>query len=211
MLEYRDAIFSNTSRFSLQHHGSQILVWLHPGEIDFDCEFDVVKLAHNMEWWHCLPLDTLFGYLLFAVTKVKQWPILIDLFFVWKISASWWPRSKTSLNTHVLNFSVCLFTTFLAAIWQYRRNFVLFFELHRFVLHLKNCFCIVHRSFHKALVKFQYIIILCSFLMTEIGTKFWYVFKLHTSDLRTNINHRIQHIFFYRALQEFQKTFAVLF
>ena len=32
--------------------------------------------------------------------------------------------------------------------------------------------------------------------MTQIGTKFRYVSKLHRPDLHTKISHRIQHIFF---------------
>ena len=41
--------------------------------------------------------------------------------------------------------------------------------------------------------------------MTQIGMKCWYVLKIHNrSDLHTKINHCIQHIIFYRALQKFQ-------
>ena len=53
------------------------------------------------------------------------------------------------------------------------------------------------------LQKFQYINVFCLFSMTQIGTKFWYVFQLHRSDLHTKISHRIQHIFF-KALQKFE-------
>ena len=42
------------------------------------------------------------------------------------------------------------------------------------------------------------------FLMTQIGAKFQYIFKLHRSDLRTKVSHHIQNIFFYRALQKFE-------
>ena len=38
--------------------------------------------------------------------------------------------------------------------------------------------------------KFQHITIFSSFLMTEIDTKLWSVFKLRKSDLRTKISHR---------------------
>ena len=31
--------------------------------------------------------------------------------------------------------------------------------------------------------------------MIKIGTEFWYTFKLHRSDLHTEISHRIQHIY----------------
>ena len=40
--------------------------------------------------------------------------------------------------------------------------------------------------------------------MTENGTKFWYVFKLHGSDLHTKTSHHIHYILFYRALQKFE-------
>ena len=70
------------------------------------------------------------------------------------------------------------------------------FELHRFAFRMKNCYCIVHRSFYMALLKFQYINIFCSFLMIQIGTKVWYVFKLYKSDLHCKISHRIQYYCF---------------
>ena len=41
-----------------------------------------------------------------------------------------------------------------------------------------------------------------------IARKFWYVFKLHRSDLPTKISHRIWHILFYRALQEFKYIYC---
>ena len=66
------------------------------------------------------------------------------------------------------------------------KKFWYVFELHRFVLHMKNYCCIVHRSLYRALRKFQYINIFCSFLMSQIGTKF-YVFKLHRSDLHIKL------------------------
>ena len=44
--------------------------------------------------------------------------------------------------------------------------------------------------------------------MTQIGTKFSYVFKLHRSDLHTKVTHRIQYILFYRALQEFEYIYC---
>ena len=69
-------------------------------------------------------------------------------------------------------------------------------KLHRFVLRMKNSYCFVHRSFYRAFQNFQYITTLCSFLMTDIGTKFRYVFKLHISDLHTKISHCFQHILF---------------
>ena len=40
--------------------------------------------------------------------------------------------------------------------------------------------------------------------MTQIRAKFCYVLKLHRSDLHIKINHRIEYIFFYRALQKFE-------
>ena len=58
--------------------------------------------------------------------------------------------------------------------------------------------------FYRALQKFEYVFIYCSFIMAQIGTKFWYVFKPHTSNLHTKVSHRFQHIFFYRVLQKFQ-------
>ena len=74
------------------------------------------------------------------------------------------------------------------------RKFDYVFELHRFALHIKNCYRIVHRYFYKAFQKFQYIY--CIFLMTQIGTKFRCAFKLHRYDLHAKISHLIQHIFF---------------
>ena len=44
--------------------------------------------------------------------------------------------------------------------------------------------------------------------MTQIRTKFRYVFKLHRSDLHTKISHLIQYILFYRALQEFEYIYC---
>ena len=82
------------------------------------------------------------------------------------------------------------------------------FELHRFVLHRKNCYCIVTRYFYGVLKKFQYINIFYLFLMTQIGMKFWYVFKLHRSDLHTKISHCIQYMLFYRTLQEFKYIYC---
>ena len=48
-------------------------------------------------------------------------------------------------------------------------------------------------------------------LMTQIGTKFRYVFKLHRSDLKTKINHCIQHILLYRILQKFDSIHVYSF
>ena len=62
--------------------------------------------------------------------------------------------------------------------------------------------------FYGALQKFQYINIYCSFLMTQIGTKFRYVFKLYRSDLHTKMSHHIQYILFYRVLQEFEYIYC---
>ena len=72
----------------------------------------------------------------------------------------------------------------------------------------KKNYCIVRRSFYRALQKFQYINIFCLFLMTHIGTKFWCVFKLHRSDLHAKTSHRIQYILFYRTLQDFEYIYG---
>ena len=40
--------------------------------------------------------------------------------------------------------------------------------------------------------------------MTQIGTKFSYVFKLHRSDLHTKISFHVQHIIFYKSLEKFE-------
>ena len=44
--------------------------------------------------------------------------------------------------------------------------------------------------------------------MTQIGTKCWYVFKLHRPDLHTKNGHRIQYTLFHRALQEFEYIYC---
>ena len=47
-------------------------------------------------------------------------------------------------------------------------------------------------------------------LMTQIGTKFRYVFKLHRPDLHTEISQRIQHIFFTGLFKNLNRlTFTV--
>ena len=108
----------------------------------------------------------------------------------------------------MVNLSVCLINILFVSNFcknsTMSRRFWYVFELDRFALLMKNCYFIVHRSFYRALQKFQYINIFCSFSMNEIDTNFWYVFKLHTSDFQTKISHRIQYILFYRALQEFE-------
>ena len=40
--------------------------------------------------------------------------------------------------------------------------------------------------------------------MTQIGTKFWYVFKLRRPDLHTKISHHNQHILFYKILKKIE-------
>ena len=53
--------------------------------------------------------------------------------------------------------------------YNFRKKFTMakkswyIFELHRFALHMKIFYCIVHRSFYRELQKFQYINIFCSF------------------------------------------------
>ena len=73
---------------------------------------------------------------------------------------------------------------------------------------MKKCFCTVYRRFYRELPKFQDINIFSSFLMIQIGTKFWYVFKLYRSDLHTKTSHCFQYISFYRALQEFEYIYC---
>ena len=46
--------------------------------------------------------------------------------------------------------------------------------------------------------------------MTQIGTKFTYVFKLRRSDLHIKMSHRIQYTLFYRALREFEYIYCSL-
>ena len=70
-----------------------------------------------------------------------------------------------------------------------------------YIEHTKISHRIQYILFYIALQEFEYIY--CSFSMTQTGTKFWYVFKLHRSNLHTKINHRIQNILCYTALQEF--------
>ena len=68
------------------------------------------------------------------------------------------------------------------------------------ILHTKVSHRIQYILFYRAFQEFEYIY--CSFLMTQVDTKFWDVFILHRSDLHTKISHCIQHIFFYRALKK---------
>ena len=62
--------------------------------------------------------------------------------------------------------------------------------------------------FFRVLQKCLYVSIFCSFWMTQIGTKFWYIFKQHRSDLHTKISRCIQYILFYRTLQEFEYIYC---
>ena len=100
---------------------------------------------------------------------------------VGKTWTSWWSRSKNFLNPHEVNFSACLFNILFG--YNFRKNrtmarkFWYIFELHRFVLYMKKFYCIVHRSFYSPRKKFQHINIFCSFLMTQIGTKFGMFFN----------------------------------
>ena len=47
--------------------------------------------------------------------------------------------------------------------WKMAKKFWYVFEIHRFALHMKICYCIVHKYFYRALQKLQYINIFCSF------------------------------------------------
>ena len=94
-----------------------------------------------------------------------------DTFFfvvVGKISASWWCRSKTFLNPHEVNLSVSLFNILFS--YSFRKNRIMtrkfwhVFEHKRFASHMKDCCCIVHRAFYRALRKCQYINILSGWL-----------------------------------------------
>ena len=84
-----------------------------------------------------------------------------QFFFVGNISASWWSRFKNFLNPHVVNLSVFQFNILFG--YNFRKNRTMarkswyVFELHRFALHMKNCYCVLHGSFYRALQKFQYI------------------------------------------------------
>ena len=89
-------------------------------------------------------------------------------------------------------------------IGQQPGNFGMFLNYIGFLYTWKKFHCIVNRSFYRALQKFQCINIFCSFCMTQIVTKFWYVFKFYRSDSHTKISHCIGHRSFYRALQKFQ-------
>ena len=80
--------------------------------------------------------------------------------------------------------------------------------MHRSDLPTKISHRISYIFFYKALQKFEYITIYCSFWMNPIDSKFWHVFKLHKSDLPTKISHRIQHAYFHRALQEFEYIYC---
>ena len=137
---------------------------------------------------------------------------LITFFFVGKIFVSWFSRSKNFLNPCMVNLCVCLFNILFG--WNFRKNrrmtreFWHVFEIHEFALHIKSCYYSVQRSFYRALQNFQCISLFCSFLMTQIDTKFRYVLKLYRSDLHTKISHRIQYILFYRALEEFEYTYC---
>ena len=77
------------------------------------------------------------------------------------ISASWWFRSGNFLNMHAVNLSACLFNILFGNKSRKNRTmarkFWYFFELQRFALHRKNCYCVVHRSFYRTLEKSPYI------------------------------------------------------
>ena len=122
-------------------------------------------------------------------------------------------RSKNFLNPPVVNLSVCLFSVlfgynfFKSKIMASKFWYV--YELLRFAVHMKNCYDIVHRSFYRALQMFQYVNMFCSALMTQFGTKFWFVLKLYRSDSYTKISQRIQYIVWYRAFKN-SNTFTFL-
>ena len=116
---------------------------------------------------------------------------------------------KHFLYLRIVNLSVCQFNILfgynlrknriMARIFWYFLNYTGLFYTWKIVI--VSYIDLFTGKFNRA--KFQYIIIFYSFLMTQIGTKFQFVFKLHRSDLHTKISHRILHIF-YRALQVFE-------
>ena len=93
----------------------------------------------------------IYIFCLFTNIFSKSAPILVIFVVVGKISASWWSRSKNFLNPHVVNLSVWQFNILFA--YNFRKNRTMarklwyVFELHRFALLMKNCHCIVLRSF----------------------------------------------------------------
>ena len=66
------------------------------------------------------------------------------------------------------------------------RNFGMFLNYIDLIC-IPKLVIVQHIIFYGALQKFEYINIYCSFLMMQISTKFWYVFKLHRTDLDTKI------------------------
>ena len=89
------------------------------------------------------------------------------VYIVGKISASRWAHSKNFLNPPEIYLSICRFNTLIS--YNIRKNRTMsrklryVFELHRFASYIKNCYCIIRRSFYKAHNKFQCIIFFCSF------------------------------------------------
>ena len=87
-------------------------------------------------------------------------------------SASQWSHFKNFLIPLVVNLSACLFNILFGYNFlenrTMARKFWYVLELHRFALHVKNCFCIVHKSFYRMHQKFQNISIFYLFLMTQI-------------------------------------------
>ena len=72
---------------------------------------------------------------------------------------------------------------------QWQGNFSMFLN-YIGLFYIWKIVIVSYIRFYKALQKFQYINIFCLFLTTQIGTKFWYVFKLYRSDLHSKISHR---------------------
>ena len=95
--------------------------------------------------------------------------ILVFFVVAGKISASWWSSFKNFLNPHVVNLSVRLF--YILFSYNFRKivkwlgNFGMFLN-YIGLFYIKKCYCIVHRSFYRAIQKFHYINIFCSFLIT---------------------------------------------
>ena len=142
--------------------------------------------------------------------KIGQWQgnfgmflNYIGLLYLWKIVIV---SCIDLFMGHFKNFSTLIFSIHLRL--KLARNFDMLLNYIYLIYIQKKCYCIILRSFYRALQKFEYVSIFYSFLMTQIGTKFWYVFKLHRSDLHKKISHRIQYILFYRALQEFESIYC---
>ena len=88
-------------------------------------------------------------------------------------------------------------------IGQWTRNFGTF--LKSIVLfYMRNIDTVSYTDLFTGSFRIFNTLIFSVLFLTQIGTKFRYVFKLHRYDLHSKISYRIQYILLRRALQEFE-------